>query len=443
MKRRVIGGGKAAADALSAACERDGAQAASVRAPGNGTPVREEHTASSVALKPATGETFTVVETPVTAEERKQTAAVKTRQSRTAKASFVWTVVSMLYAIGSGVLLVERNWVVAPYSYIMAGMLILYAVVFIIVVALSAGNVRNGRRRVSSLKKVFGIFRSFTLAMFLIATAVSMTGVIAAHGFGLWQWIVIGVHSAVAIVQVALKIALLATTEVLRRIGKHYTVKVTSYVNGVAREKSLQSKIVSKLYKTEITGAVSGGKKTDAERAAKDADEPAADAEDGEEKAACGEGDGGAARVQSEETDRRAAAKQSRAGGDGRAAEKVRLDKNDIKTYVKNAVVRLDASACDGAEKGASASTAERPASSDEAEDGRAKNRSGGALRNAAEGVKKRMTQAAAKAAARKNPSSATDVRDIAESDGGCAEADAGAEAGKRRGHAAVTRRRH
>lgn len=304
--------------------------------------VTDNHSASSeavpVGFRPAAGETSSAAVSSADEDTRAQAAAVKVRQSRTAKASFVWTVVSMLYAIGSGVLLVARNWVVAPYSYIMTGMLILYAAVFLVVVALSLGNVRNGRRRVSSLKKIFGIFRSFTLAMFLIATAVSMTGVIAAHGFGLWQWIVIGVHSAVAIVQVALKISLLVTTEVLRRIGKHYTVKVTSYVNGVAREKALQSRIVAKLYKTEITGAVSGGHKTDSLHISDAEDGVAADKEDGARESDCV----GKAAVSAEEgakrNGRNARSAKAAAGQNDRRAEKIKLDKKVIKAHVLRAV---------------------------------------------------------------------------------------------------------
>ena len=73
------------------------------------------------------------------AEEAERAAEVKEtrKQSRLAKASFAWTVISMAYAIISGAVLISGKWILTPYSYIMAGLLAVYVVIFIAVVAVA------------------------------------------------------------------------------------------------------------------------------------------------------------------------------------------------------------------------------------------------------------------------------------------------------------------
>lgn len=178
--------------------------------------------------------------------------AVK-KQSRIATASFVWTILSMIFAIVSAGFYLYKQWLLAPYSYIMFAVLGVYIVVFAVMVGLYAGNAKQGKKKIKGLKKTFGIFRTFTTLVFLIVTAVSMTGVVSAKGLGLWQWIVLGVNISVAIVQISLKISSMVFSAVVKKIGKKYTVRITSYVNGVAKENKVQTKVMSKLYGTEIT----------------------------------------------------------------------------------------------------------------------------------------------------------------------------------------------
>lgn len=178
--------------------------------------------------------------------------AVK-KQSRIATASFVWTILSMVFAIVSAGFYLYKQWLLAPYSYIMFAVLGVYIVVFAVMVGLYAGNAKQGKKKIKGLKKTFGIFRTFTTLVFLIVTAVSMTGVVSAKGLGLWQWIVLGVNISVAIVQISLKISSMVFSAVVKKIGKKYTVRITSYVNGVAKENKVQTKVMSKLYGTEIT----------------------------------------------------------------------------------------------------------------------------------------------------------------------------------------------
>ena len=57
------------------------------------------------------------------------------KQSRVAKISFIWTIISMAYAIVSGATLIVNDWILAPYSYILLAMLCVYVVVFVAIVA--------------------------------------------------------------------------------------------------------------------------------------------------------------------------------------------------------------------------------------------------------------------------------------------------------------------
>lgn len=175
------------------------------------------------------------------------------KQSRLAKASFAWTVISLLYAIISGVLLVGNNWILAPYSYIMAGLLGVYVLLFVVLVACYADDIKKGRKKIKVFKKMFGMFRVFTTLVFLVATAVSMVGVVDAKGTGLMQWIVLGAHIAVAAVQLSLKLALFVISVTAKRLGKKYTVRVQTYINGIARDNKAHSRIMSRFYGTEVT----------------------------------------------------------------------------------------------------------------------------------------------------------------------------------------------
>lgn len=193
-------------------------------------------------------------EAVVKPEEMEAVDAKKVKkQSRIATASFIWTILSMVFAIVSAGFYLYKQWLLAPYSYIMFAVLGVYIVVFAVMVGLYAGNAKQGKKKIKGLKKTFGIFRTFTTLVFLIVTAVSMTGVVSAKGLGLWQWIVLGVNISVAIVQISLKISSMVFSAVVKKIGKKYTVRITSYVNGVAKENKVQTKVMSKLYGTEIT----------------------------------------------------------------------------------------------------------------------------------------------------------------------------------------------
>ena len=207
------------------------------------------------------------------AEEAERAVEVKEtrKQSRLAKASFAWTVISMAYAIISGAVLISGKWILTPYSYIMAGLLAVYVVIFIAVVAFYATDVKKGKKQIKTFKKLFGMFKIFTTLVFLIATAMSMAGVVDARGTGLFEWIVLGVNMFVAAVQLTLKIWLFVLGIVAKRVGKKYTVKVQTYVNGKVKEHKAKSAVMSKFYGTEVT-----------ETAAVDADDKAARTEPAE-----------------------------------------------------------------------------------------------------------------------------------------------------------------
>ena len=146
---------------------------------------------------------------PPTEEElaaAKETVKQERKQSRLAKASFAWTVISMLYAIVSGAVLISGKWILAPYSYIMAGLLGVYVVIFVVLVVSFAGDAKAGKKKIKTFKKLFGMFKIFTNIVFLIATAISMVGVVDGRGTGLLEWIVLGANMLVAAIQLTLKI---------------------------------------------------------------------------------------------------------------------------------------------------------------------------------------------------------------------------------------------
>ena len=155
--------------------------------------------------------------------------------------------------IVSGATLIVNDWILAPYSYILLAMLCVYVVVFVAIVAYYAGDAKRGKKNVKTLKKLFGMFKIFTTLVFLIATAISMTGVVEAKGTGLWQWVVLCANIVVAAVQLSLKITLFVFKIVARKVGKHYTVKAQTYINGKLKEQKAKSYVMSKLYETEVT----------------------------------------------------------------------------------------------------------------------------------------------------------------------------------------------
>lgn len=200
------------------------------------------------------------VETPEEIALREEEEKKEKKQSRLAKASFVWTVISMLYALISGAVLISNNWILAPYSYIMAGLLGVYVVMFAALLVCYAEDAKKGKKRIKTFKKLFGMFRIFTTLVFLVATAISMAGVVEARGTGLVEWLVLGGNMLVAAIQLSLKIAMFIVGIVARKVGKKYTVKVQTYVNGIVRENKAKSTVMSKLYGTEVTKPAASAK---------------------------------------------------------------------------------------------------------------------------------------------------------------------------------------
>lgn len=192
------------------------------------------------------------------AEARAEEQRESRKQSRLAKASFAWTVISMLYAIISGAVLISGHWILAPYSYIMAALLGVYVLLFVVLVCWYTDDVKKGRKKIKVFKKLFGMFKVFTTLVFLIATAVSMVGVVEGRGTGLIEWLVLGANMLVAAVQLSLKIALFIIGIVAKRVGKKYTVKVQTYINGVGKDNKAKSAVMSKLYGTEVTRGTEG-----------------------------------------------------------------------------------------------------------------------------------------------------------------------------------------
>ena len=67
------------------------------------------------------------------------------------------------------------------------------------------------------------------------------------------EWFVQVGNMLVAGIQLSLKIAMIIVGRVARKVGKKYTVKVQTDVNGIVRENKSKSTVMSKLYGTEVT----------------------------------------------------------------------------------------------------------------------------------------------------------------------------------------------
>ncbi len=175
------------------------------------------------------------------------------RQSRIAIASFIFTIFSMIYAIGQGIILILNNWIMEPYSYILMAVLVVYAVAFFVVVFIyvSKKDIKRGSKRVKILKKIFSIFRSFTTLVFLIVTIVSMIGIIDGDGSGAGQVMIIIIQIIVTFIWLSLKIAILVIRSLLKRRGKEYSVKVSTYINGISKDNRFATLIHAKMYGTK------------------------------------------------------------------------------------------------------------------------------------------------------------------------------------------------
>lgn len=168
-------------------------------------------------------------------------------------ASFIMTIISTLYTIVTVIMFVSKKWVPSGFSGALIALLVIWIVAFVVIIALALSNrdAEKGQKALKIYKKAIKIFKSFVNVMFVAITVVSFAGVAREGIDGLVQWLVMSFTLVVAVVQLALKLAIIVMKLVFTHKGKGKSVEVVTYVNGEKRENKVQSKFLQKLYHTE------------------------------------------------------------------------------------------------------------------------------------------------------------------------------------------------
>ncbi len=173
-----------------------------------------------------------------------------TNEGRTQIASFVWTLICVVYTIVSVILFMVNNWIPSRFNSALIALLAVWIVVFIVIVGVSLGtkNEGKGKKALALYKKLIVIFKGLVNIMFLAISAVSMAG-IAVQGFdGVVQLLMFVFTFVVAIVQVALKISIMVIKAVYKHRGKKIAVKVVTFVDGKQKENKIRTAAMKSLY---------------------------------------------------------------------------------------------------------------------------------------------------------------------------------------------------
>ncbi|MDE6302811.1 MAG: hypothetical protein K2M36_04425 [Clostridia bacterium] len=182
------------------------------------------------------------VENGVTVKEDNKISAVS-------KLSLIWTVISTVYAIFSTCLFIARGWVSNTVSYVLVGVLVLYVAVFILLIVLTVRNPRYGKRNVGLYKKLLKIFKAIANIAFLVLTAISLAGMTVVGMQGMMKWILFCLSFAVALVQLGLKVVLLAMKIGRMYVAKRFKVEIVQFVDGKKKRKSLRARLQENKYK--------------------------------------------------------------------------------------------------------------------------------------------------------------------------------------------------
>ncbi len=164
------------------------------------------------------------------------------------KASIIWSILSTIYAIVSTCIFLKSGWIEHELSYVLIVMLVVFVCIFVGLVVLTIKKPAKTKGSIKTYKTLLKIFKSFANVSFLALSAVSMAG-IASEGMTILKWIMFGMTFFVAIVQLALKIALLILKSVRKSIAKRYKVKIHNYANGIAKKVPLIDKIRERTFK--------------------------------------------------------------------------------------------------------------------------------------------------------------------------------------------------
>lgn len=175
------------------------------------------------------------------------------KQSKLQVASFVWTIISTIYTIGTVFTFVYENWVPSEFNIPLIVLLVVWIIAFVVIIglALSSRDAKKGQKAIKIYKKSIKIFKAFVNVLFVVITAVSFAGVAHEGIEGFRQWIVMIFTLAVAVVQLALKISIIIIKLLFKRKGKGKKVTVATFTNGVEKHNKFEQKVLAKFYESD------------------------------------------------------------------------------------------------------------------------------------------------------------------------------------------------
>lgn len=167
---------------------------------------------------------------------------------------FAWSVISVIYTIAMVIFFVSRKWVPSDFSVALVILLVAWVVAFIVIIGVAINNrdAKGGREALGIYKKAIKIFKYLVGILFLVITAVSMTGIAKQGGLeGAKEIAIVVVYLIVMIVQLIVQIALIIMKAVMKRKGKNMVVQAVTFVNGKSKNDKFREKVLSKIYHAE------------------------------------------------------------------------------------------------------------------------------------------------------------------------------------------------
>lgn len=183
--------------------------------------------------------------------EQEKQLEEKKKLSVLQRLSLIWTFISTGYMIAATVMFIAKDWIESTMTYILIGMLVAYAVVFIAFIVLAIKDAKSIKKKLKTYKKCLAIFKVFTNIALLILAATTMVGLAGGSGEPkqIAEWIMFGVTLLVAVIQFSLKVASLVMSGVAHGVAKHYKVKIERFKDGEKQKKRVLDKVEEKRYK--------------------------------------------------------------------------------------------------------------------------------------------------------------------------------------------------
>lgn len=170
------------------------------------------------------------------------------KESALSAVSLIWTLLSTVFAIASTSVYIAKRWVESYLTYVLIAALALYVGIFICFVIVAFKNPRKSKKDAKEYKKLIQVFKSIVNLSYLVLTAIDMAA-IALSQIGLLKWLLFVASFLIALVQLIFRIWLLIVGIVKRRLGKMYDVKVTNYVDGKTKRRSVSDIMKERSYK--------------------------------------------------------------------------------------------------------------------------------------------------------------------------------------------------